>query len=149
VINTNCIIRKMTAEDLDQIMAIEVEAFPVPWSRDSYLSELQNDFATYIVCDYEGAVVGYAGIWVVFEEAHITNVAVAKYFRGSGMGKLLMQHIEKVARQKKAKRIFLEVRPSNCKARQLYKKMNFIATGLRKAYYSDNGEDAIVMTRFL
>lgn len=149
MLNQACMIRKMTVQDLDRVMAIEVEAFTLPWSRESYLSELKNDFANYLVCDWEGEIAGYGGIWIVFEEAHITNVAISGKFRGTGMGKSLMLELEKVARSKKAARILLEVRPSNQVAHNMYLSLGFVNTGLRKAYYSDNGEDAIVMTKYL
>lgn len=143
------IIRKMIERDLDEVMDIEKVSFTLPWSRDSYQSELKNQFAYYLVCDYEGQVTGYAGIWVVFEEAHITNVAIAPEFRGKGMGKALMLAAEAIAREQKALRIMLEVRPSNTAARTMYSELGYMETGIRKQYYSDNQEDAILMTRFL
>lgn len=143
------LIRKMTEQDLDEVMKIEKESFSLPWSRESYLGELKNSFANYIVCDCAGDIAGYAGIWVVFEEAHITNVAVGKFFRAKGIGLALMVQAERIARAKKATRILLEVRPSNEAALHLYQNLNYIQTALRKAYYSDNGEDAIVMTKYL
>lgn len=149
MLNQDFMIRKMTEQDIDRIMVIEVESFSLPWSKQSYISELKNNFANYLVCDYEGQVAGYGGIWVVFEEAHITNIAIATDYRGTGMGKALMLELENVARTKKAQRILLEVRPTNNTARHMYKGLGYIDTGLRKAYYSDNGEDAILMTKFL
>lgn len=149
MLNQNYMVRRMTVQDIDAIMAIEEEAFTLPWSRNSYLGELKNSFATYLVCDCEGQVAGYAGIWVVFEEAHITNIAVARRFRGQGIGRALMEEIEKVAGKKKALRILLEVRPSNSTAIAMYQSQGYVTTGLRCAYYSDNGEDAIIMTKFL
>lgn len=139
----------MTEQDLDEVMMIEQEAFSLPWSRESYQGELRNSFANYLVCDFAGEIAGYAGIWVVFEEAHITNVAVGEKFRSRGIGLALMQEAEKIARAKKATRILLEVRPSNEIALSMYENLNFIQTGLRKAYYTDNGEDAIIMTKYL
>lgn len=147
--NQEFLVRKMTEQDLDEVMLIEHESFSLPWSRDSYAGELKNHFANYFICDHAGEIAGYAGIWVVFEEAHVTNVAVAKKFRSRGIGKALMQELEKTARFKKATRIFLEVRPSNKVAINLYENLEFIQTGLRKAYYHDNGEDALIMTKFL
>lgn len=145
----SCLVRKMTAQDLDDVMAIEQESFSLPWSKQSYLGELSNNFATYLICDRQGVIAGYVGIWVVFEEAHITNVAVRKLCRGQGTGRMLMEEAEKIARQKKALRILLEVRPSNQSALTLYKSMGYEETGRRRGYYSDNGEDAIIMTKLL
>lgn len=143
------IIRKMTERDLAAVMQIEEEAFSLPWSIESYLGELRNQFANYRVCDVEGQIAAYAGIWVVFEDAHITNVAVGAKYRSMGMGKALMRAAENIAREKKALRILLEVRPSNTVARKMYSELGYMETGLRQNYYSDNQEDAILMTRFL
>ena len=139
----------MTETDLDEVMEIEKESFSLPWSRDSYLGELKNNFANYMVCDYAGDIAAYGGIWVVFEEAHITNVAVAGKFRGQSIGCALMEELENIARAKHAARIFLEVRPSNAAALKMYNKLDYIQTGSRKAYYTDNGEDALIMTKYL
>jgi len=149
MLNTKFMVRKMTLQDIDQVMRIESESFSLPWSKDSYLSELRNQFATYLVCDCAGEVAGYGGIWVVFEEAHITNVAVSAKYRRQGMGRALMEELEAVARKRNAQRILLEVRPSNHAALSMYRERGFMSTGLRKQYYSDNGEDALIMTKFL
>jgi ribosomal-protein-alanine N-acetyltransferase len=143
------VLRKMEPDDIHQVMFIERDSFTLSWSPESYLSELRNPFASYLVCEYQGLVAGYAGIWVVFEEAHITNIAVASKFRGRGFGSALMMGLEQIARKKKATRILLEVRPTNSIASNMYRVLGYIPTGLRKAYYSDNGEDAVVMTKFL
>ncbi len=149
MLNQDYLIRKMTELDLDEVMMIEQESFTLPWSRESYQGELRNSFASYIVCDCAGDVAGYAGIWVVFEEAHITNVAVKKSFRTRGIGLALMDEAERIARARKATRILLEVRPSNEAALHMYRNLDYMQTSLRKAYYTDNGEDAIVMTKYL
>lgn len=149
MLNTRYMIRKMAENDLDKVMIIEQESFSLPWSRESYLGELKNDFANYLVCDDGGEIAAYGGVWVVFEEAHITNVAVAIRYRGQGVGSDLMKELEKIARSKHATRILLEVRPSNQVALAMYDKLGFIQTGGRKAYYSDNGEDALIMTKYL
>lgn len=146
---SNYLVRRMTERDLDEVMAIEQQVFTLPWSRQSYMGELRNQFATYLVCDREAQLVGYIGIWVVFDEAHITNVAVHPKWRGQGLGRVLMEEAEKIARQKKALRIMLEVRPSNYAALSLYQSLGYMETGRRKEYYSDNGEDAILMTKLL
>ncbi len=149
MIETGFMMRKMTPRDLDQVMLIEQEAFSLPWSRQSYENELKNQYANYLVIDYQGDVGGYGGIWVVFDEAHITNVAVASSFRGRGWGRALMLELEALARRKRAVRILLEVRPSNRAAIAMYHGLGFMVSGLRKQYYSDNNEDAIVMVKHL
>jgi len=149
LLNQQYFVRRMTEQDLDEVMAIEKESFTLPWSRESYLGELKNSFANYFVCDCAGDIAGYVGIWVVFEEAHITNVAVRKSYRSQGIGLALMAEAEKTARTKKATRILLEVRPSNDVALHMYENLSYIKTAIRPAYYSDNGEDAIIMTKYL
>lgn len=139
----------MSAQDLDGVMQVELESFPLPWSKESYLGELKNSFASYLVCDLAGEIVGFGGIWVVFDEAHITNVAIASEHRQRGLGTLLMERLEAIAREKRALRILLEVRASNYPAQTMYTSLGFIPTGLRKEYYTDNSEDAILMTKFL
>lgn len=141
--------RKMIARDLDRIMEIEKESFSLPWSRESYEGETKNRFATYLVCEVGDKIAAFGGIWVVFEEAHITNVAVAADYRNQGIGTQLMKALENVAREKKATSILLEVRPSNEAALKMYKNLSYEPKGLRKAYYADNGEDAIIMLRLL
>jgi [ribosomal protein S18]-alanine N-acetyltransferase len=143
------LIRRLTLQDLDQLMVIEHQSFSLPWSRESYEAELNNEWATYLACDWEGELAAYVGMWTLFEEAHITNLAVGKKFRGRGMGRALMHEEIKIARDKQAERILLEVRPSNQYALAMYETMGFVPSGRRKEYYSDNQEDAIVMTKFL
>jgi len=139
----------MTEHDLEEVMLIENESFTLPWSRQSYEAELQNQYATYLVCDWEGEVAAYAGMWTLFDEAHITNIAVRKKFRSQGIGRILMMEEEKLARLKSAERILLEVRPSNGAAVAMYSGLGYMPTHLRKEYYSDNQEDALVMTKYL
>ncbi len=149
MLETVCLIRNMTVKDLERVMEIEMESFPLPWSKESYLGELSNTFASYLVCDYEGEIVGFGGIWVIFEEAHITNIAIEQNYRQQGMGRMLMGKLENIARDKRAIRILLEVRPSNTAAQIMYRSLGFVPTGIRKKYYSDNNEDAILMTKYL
>ncbi len=149
MLNPNFLLRKMAVQDIDAVMQIELSTFTLPWSRESYLSELDNKYANYFIVDFEGEIAGYGGIWVVFEEAHITNVAVGENFRGCGFGRALMTELERHARQKKAGYIFLEVRASNNVALEMYKRLGYRVTGLRKGYYSDNQEDALKMIKYL
>jgi len=149
VLNSAFMIRKMTVQDLDQLMVIEHEAFSLPWSRNSYEAELQNAYANYLVCDWAGELAGYIGMWTVMEEAHLTNVAVASKFRGQGIARTLMRTQEKLARSKGASMMLLEVRPSNQPALQLYSSLGYIHAAIRKNYYSDNQEDALIMVKHL
>jgi len=149
MLNHAFLIRKMTQQDLDELMIIENDCFSLPWSRQAYETELDNHFADYLVCDWQGEVAAYVGLWTVFEEAHITNVAVGRKFRRMGMGQILMLEAEKLALAKQASRILLEVRPSNIAALTMYNNLGYLPTSLRKQYYSDNQEDAIIMTKYL
>lgn len=139
----------MTVNDLDRLMVIENESFSLPWTRQSYEKELKNQWADYLVCDWGGELAAFCGMWTVFEEAHITNLAVAKEYRGRGLGRIMMLEQEKLARSKRANRILLEVRPSNAPALDMYKKLGYIPISVRREYYEDNREDALVMIKHL
>ena len=137
---------EMLPAHLDQVLAIEKTSFTVPWSRQSFVFELlQNEFAYYIVVLQDDKVLGYAGVWVVLDEAHVTNVAVHPDYRGGKIGRLLMTELMRRVSLKGAVRITLEVRTSNAVARNLYSSLGFKELGVRKKYYSDNNEDAIIM----
>ncbi|EMT44803.1 MULTISPECIES: ribosomal protein S18-alanine N-acetyltransferase [Anoxybacillus] len=138
--------RFMTLQDLDRIIEIEQLSFTLPWSRSSFYQELTNNpYARYIVLEYDGQVIGYCGMWLVMDEAHITNIAVLPQFRGKKLGEALMRQAMALAREEGAKTMTLEVRVSNVVAQSLYRKLGFLNGGIRKRYYSDNQEDALVM----
>lgn len=136
----------MTLQDLDRIIEIEQRSFTLPWSRSSFHQELTNNpYARYIVMEYDGQIIGYCGMWLVMDEAHITNIAVLPEFRGKKLGEALMKQAMALAREEGAKTMTLEVRVSNIVAQSLYRKLGFLNGGIRKRYYSDNQEDALVM----
>ena len=138
--------RPMTSEDIDPVVALEQATFSSPWSREAFEEELAtNLLAQYVVLEMEGKVVGYAGMWIVVNEAHIMNVAVEAPLRGRGLGELLMRHMLEVAAKSGAERMTLEVRRSNMTARKLYDKLGFVECGVRAGYYTDNGEDALLL----
>lgn len=138
--------RNMTLSDLDRVMEIELKSFTVPWSRDAYLMELtQNHFAKYLVAEVGDEVVGYAGVWVIIDEGHITNIAIDPSQRGKKLGEELMRRMMALAIAHGAERMTLEVRVSNLPAIRLYEKMGFVSHGIRKGYYTDNNEDAMIM----
>lgn len=142
-------IREMQILDIMDVMDIENSVFTVPWSMDSYLSELKNWWAHYQVCVQGRKVVGYIGVWVILDQSHLTNVAVAKSAQGQGIGKALMLAAEQLVRNKAGKRIILEVRPSNEVALHLYRSLGYYEISRRTAYYSDNHEDVIIMCKDL
>lgn len=140
------LIRDMTEEDIEQVMEIERKTFSTPWSKESFKMEItKNILAKYIVAEIDKKIVGYGGIWIIIDEGHITNIAVDKNYRGKGIGKLLIEGLIDVCREKNAKAITLEVRQSNEIAKSLYKQYGFKEAGVRPGYYSDNHEDAIIM----
>lgn len=138
--------RFMEERDLDAIVELENRCFTVPWSRDAFYNELnQNKFACYIVLEQEEQIIGYCGAWLVIDEAHITNIAILPEFRGQKLGEALLNKMIERSREKGIERMTLEVRESNTVAQSLYKKLGFQNGAIRKNYYSDNQEDAIVM----
>ncbi|HET7615851.1 MAG TPA: ribosomal protein S18-alanine N-acetyltransferase [Bacillales bacterium] len=142
----NISFRVMTLEDLEAILKIEHASFPKPWSRTAFYNEVvNNQFATYLLLEVEEEVIGYCGIWVIIDEAHITNIAVLPAYRGKKYGDALFRKAMEVAKQHGAKTMTLEVRVSNEVAQRMYRKFGFEDGGIRKNYYTDNGEDALVM----
>lgn len=135
----------MTAADVDAVCAIEEATFARPWSRASIENELTNSCARYVVLRRSGETVGYAGMWLVIDEAHITNVAIRKDLRGQGLGEKLMRALIQLAADSGMIWMTLEVRRSNAAAQGLYRKLGFVDVGWRKRYYEDNGEDALLM----
>lgn len=139
--------RKMMPEDADAVARVEAACFPVPWSRESFWREASNENTSYILAIDEatGEVIGYAGCWILADEAQITNVAILPGYRGCGAGTRLMAASIEAALARGASAMTLEVRPSNAPALALYHHFGFQEAGRRKGYYSDNGEDAIIM----
>lgn len=138
--------RSMKMEDVEAVHEVEVSAFPDPWSLSSFKSEMKNKLAKYIVAeDEDGKIVGYIGVWYIIDEAHINNVAVHKDYRGRQIGSILMEHLIENCLENSINSITLEVRKSNEVAQNLYRKYGFKPSGIRKEYYSDNREDAIIM----
>lgn len=141
-------IRAMELADIDAVLAVEEASFITPWSRSAFVAEIEdNDLACYLVVEAEGQVVGYAGMWVILDEAHVTNVALLPAFRGRSLGARLMDALCLLAKALGAVRMTLEVRPSNQAAQRLYGKLGFVAKGVRPGYYTDTKEDAVIMWR--
>ena len=140
------IIRPMNAGDLDAVAAIEAATFARPWSRQSFQQELERNVAArYLVAEKNGQTVGYAGAWIILDESHITNIAVAEAERGQGIGRKLTEALMQYLSNLGAAYATLEVRVSNERAQHLYKSLGFVSVGKRKRYYEDNNEDAFLM----
>jgi ribosomal-protein-alanine N-acetyltransferase len=135
----------MTTADIEKVIAIERVSFPFPWSTRFFLDELKVDCARSILAEVEGRIVGYVLFWFLPEEVDIHNIAVHPDFRRQGIGRLLLEQVVAAARRHDRLRVTLDVRFSNAPAQNLYHSFGFVARGLRKGYYSDNGEDALVM----
>ncbi len=139
-------LRRMMLSDVEQVLEVEHRSFTAPWSRQAFLTELaDNHLARYIVAEYQGRVIGYAGIWLIVDEGHVTNIAVHPDFRGRHLGETLLRALMAECVGKGIRRMTLEVRVSNTIAQNLYRKLGFVSVGTRKGYYTDNNEDALIM----
>ena len=141
----NLIIEQMKENDIDGVFEVEKNCFEDYWSKDSFKKELSNNLAQYLVAKVDNKVVGYVGIWFVVDEGHITNVAVHEGYRGQKIGDQLIRELVEVCKNNKIVSMTLEVRASNVVAQNLYRKYGFKMVGIRKEYYSNNKEDAIIM----
>lgn len=143
------LVEKMTINDVDNIMIVENLSFSIPWSKSAFVLEFEkNTFSRYLVAKSNNIGIGYIGMWKVYDEGHITNIAVHPEFRGEGIGKKLIWELIKLAKDEEIAKMTLEVRRSNIIAQNLYKKFGFVEEGFRKSYYADNGEDAIIMWKY-
>lgn len=141
------LIEPMRLTDLPEVLAIERASFSSPWPPNAYRTELEtNRLAHYLVVRAGRRIVAYAGIWLMVDEAHITTFAVAPAWRRRGIGERLLLALLDLAIDCHASEATLEVRLSNVPARRLYEKYGFRPVGLRPHYYSDNNEDALIMT---
>jgi ribosomal-protein-alanine N-acetyltransferase len=141
------VVDRMTVADLDAVHVIEREAFSTPWPAHAYQQELEtNRLAHYIVARWGAEIVGFAGMWLLVDEAHVTTFATRGTWRRQGIGERLLLALLDLAKARGAHEATLEVRPSNTAARRLYEKYGFRTVGLRPRYYSDNHEDALIMT---
>jgi len=134
--------------DLDGVMAIEEVSFPTPWSRGMFLEDFPRDFSdTLVMAGTEDEVLGYAVCWTTAGESHLLNIAVHPERRGEGIGRALLSECIRRAARAEASVIFLEVRAGNEAAQRLYRSMGFAFRGIRKGYYTDTGEDAVILDR--
>lgn len=140
------IIRKAAKSDVPAVEEVEKACFSVPWSYESlYHDILENKLAFYIVAEIDGKICGYVGVWKIFDEGHITNVAVAPEYRRMHIASAMLSVLFDVTGAQGIESYTLEVRAGNQAAIALYTGFGFCESGLRKGYYEDNGEDAIIM----
>ena len=145
---TDMILRQADVRDVDAIYEIEQLCFPDPWSRESIMTEFtENPRAFYVVAEIEGEVVGYAGLWWIEDEGHITNVAVKPGCRNRRIGSHIIEALLDHTGREGIRHYTLEVRESNIAARALYEKYGFLVEGVRPGYYKVGHEDALIMWR--
>jgi ribosomal-protein-alanine N-acetyltransferase len=137
----------MRATDVEAVVAIETEAFTSPWSAETFTNLLDRPGLELLVLEDEReGVIGYAVLWCVLDQGELANVAVTPRLRGRGLGTRLLDRVLEVARARGVEMVFLEVRPSNERAVDLYRRFGFTDVGRRKAYYEHPKEDALIMS---
>jgi len=141
------LVRAANKDDVDRMTQLDAICFSSPWSHASFESELTtNPLAWYLIAETpEGKMVGYAGLWAIEDEGHITNVAVHPDYRRKHLGSILVEQLIETTRGEGLKKYTLEVRVTNQAAISLYEKFGFREAGIRKGYYEDNNEDAMIM----
>ncbi|MGI6161178.1 MAG: ribosomal protein S18-alanine N-acetyltransferase [Christensenellales bacterium] len=142
---TQLIFREMEKADAGIIAELERMCFTLPWSKKLILDDLKNPLGYYLVGVLDGKIVTYCGMWIIIDEAHITNIAVHPDYRRRGFGRAMMIEMMERAIGMGVNMMSLEVRKSNFAARAMYERLGYRQAGLRVAYYHDNDEDAIVM----
>lgn len=141
-------IEAMEAVHLDSVVAIEEAAYPFPWTRGNFVDSLSSGYGAWVLVE-AGVVIGYAIVMKALDESHLLNITIGPDHQGRGAGAWLLRQILENSRRQGARRLFLEVRPSNQSARRLYARFGFSQMGVRKRYYPDHEgrrEDALVMT---
>ncbi|MEK7273698.1 MAG: ribosomal protein S18-alanine N-acetyltransferase [Candidatus Desantisbacteria bacterium] len=135
----------MTMEDIPQVSALERMCFSMPWSEKLFVNEIENNNSYFLTARLRDNLIGYAGFWLIIDEAHIVNLAVHPEFRRQGIAGMLLKNILDMAKQKGALKATLEVRETNTPANLLYERLGFVCVALRKGYYADTKEHAVVM----
>ncbi|MEG2909831.1 MAG: ribosomal protein S18-alanine N-acetyltransferase [Erysipelotrichaceae bacterium] len=143
-------LEKMQVSDLNEVLELENEVLHSRWSYDQFLYELeQNEFANLFVIRKQGELVGFIDYWITFEVCQLASIAVKEKYQRLGYAKLMMLEMEKYVSHYQCESIQLEVRVSNLKAIEFYKKIGYFKINIRKNYYGDTHEDAIVMAKAL
>ena len=142
-------IRPMTMEDCEQVAAIEAVSFSMPWSLKAFAETMQKANFRYFVAEDAGEIIGYCGFLFVLDEAEIPNVCVKASARQKGVGKKMMSFLMEEAAKLGLAVLYLEVRESNVAARRLYESLGFIENGIRKNFYEQPTENAVLMSKAL
>lgn len=139
-------VRDAIPSDACKMAELDKICFAVPWSVESFADEIEsNDMAVYIIAEADEVLAGYAGMWCIIDEGHITNVAVASEFRRQGIASAILEALIAKGREMGIRAFTLEVRASNTAAQELYSKFGFKSMGYRPGYYEDNKEAAMIM----
>jgi ribosomal-protein-alanine N-acetyltransferase len=139
---------KMRPSDLDDVLRLENDLYPFPWTRGNFLDSINSGYETWILRDTHGVLNGYFLMMLSVDDAHLLNITVSRALQGRGLGLLLLDKAKAIACEKKLSAILLEVRPSNIRAEKIYQRYGFARIGVRKGYYpapNNQREDAIVM----
>ena len=142
-------IRPMVNNDLMQILEIETNSFPSPWSLALFQREMELDFSYIFVLDLNGEIIGYINYWLSVGEVHIMSIAVKESYREAGIGSYILQHSLDEAKLKGGVYAYLEVRVGNSAGHALYRQNGFELVGIRRGYYTDTKEDALIMAKEL
>ncbi len=140
--------RRMTEQDLDEVVAIEDAVYPHPWSRGNFIDSIRSDYQAWVLRDGTGRLLGYFLLMFAVDEVHLLNISVRGDLHGRGLGRYQLQKIVALGQQGGMQSVLLEVRPSNVRALEVYERYGFVRIGLRKNYYPAGiagREDAIVM----
>ena len=144
----NVELRRLEADDLDAVEEIETASYPTPWSRAMFAAELQKPSSLAIGAYHDGGeLVGYAIVSRYVDAWHVMNIAVVPEFRRRGIGRSLLERLFEVTASDPRRGYTLEVRVSNLHAIRLYERLGFTGRGVRRGYYTDNREDALIMWR--
>lgn len=142
-------IRPMAEADLAAVLRIERASFAVPWTPATFLGLLRRPDAHLLVAETDAALVGYAAVWIVLEQAELGDIAVADGWRRQGIGSRLLQAVLELVERHGVRELFLEVRVSNDEAQRLYARHGFAEVGRRRNYYARPREDALVLRRWI
>lgn len=139
---------RMQVADLPEVLTIENDVYPHPWSRGNFLDSLYSGYEAWILRESSGSLTGYFLVMLAVDEAHLLNISVRSDLHGKGVGRMQLDKVVELAKEKKMTSILLEVRPSNLRALAVYNQYGFEQIGVRKGYYpatNNAREDAIVM----
>lgn len=141
-------VREATISDIEAIVALEETCFSTPWSRDSLYKDMtENPRVMYLIAESGGEVLGYMGLWQIMDEGHINNVAVFPAYRRRHVASKILSTMLELSEKRGIRSHTLEVRTGNAAAQKLYRNFGFAEEGLRKGYYEDTAEDALIMWR--